>query len=258
MRSEQVDLLWWSKLGGRETAAAFVLIDEHAVPERSSNGHGIDSAMRSLWLRIDAAVESASAIVLGSSTLVSEEGREISSRAQRLAHGAEKPIVFDVDLHLQHWRRPKTAVGIVKRFCEGALLVKLTGDEARLLTGENDPASAAELVCSVLGARIAVVMPEAGGAFMRGEVRTDVDGKLTAVVDPTGAGDALTGVLVAALAAADFDPNAAARALPLAVEIAARATEGIGATAAPPRSRSRARVFTSDTGASQRRAKVVR
>lgn len=235
---EQVDLRWWSRLRGQETAAAFVVIDEQAVPEFLVYGHGIEDAMKSLWLGIDAAVESSAAVVLGSNTLVGESEREISSRTRKLALSAGKPILFDVNLRLQRWRSPKAAADVVKKFCEGALLVKLSADEARLLTGEDDPVTAAEAVCWSLGARISVVTLGAGGAIMRGEAEADADadGIEASVVNTNGAGDALTGVLVAALAAADFDPEAASRALPLAIEIAARAAEGFGATDSIPRS----------------------
>jgi len=233
---EHVDLRWWSRLRGQETAAAFVVIDEHAVPESLIYGHGIEDAMKSLWLGIDAAVGSSAAVVLGSNTLVGESEREISRRTQKIALSTGKPILFDVNLQLHRWRSPKAAADVVKKFCEGALLVKLSGDEARLLTGEDDPVAAAEMVCWSLGVRIAVVTLGANGAIMRGEAEADASGIEASVVDTNGAGDALTGVLVAALANANFDPRAAARALPLAIEIAARATEGFGATDSIPRS----------------------
>ena len=247
---ERVDLRWWSRLRGQETAVSFVVIDEHAVPESLVYGRGIERAMKSLWLGIDEMIRSSAAIVLGSNTLVGESEREFSRRAQKLAQIAGKPILFDVNLRLHRWHSPKAAVSVVKRFCEGALLVSVNRDEARLLTGEDDPATAAEMICSSLGVRIVVLTLGANGAILRGEATTEAHngailrgeatteahGIETSVVDTTGAGDALTGVLVAALALADFDPEAAARALPLAVEIAARATEGFGATDSIPRS----------------------
>ena len=45
------------------------------------------------------------------------------------------------------------------------------------------------------------------------------------VLSTIGAGDVLTGTLVAALAAAEFSPAAVAEALPVAVEAGARACE---------------------------------
>jgi fructokinase len=56
-----------------------------------------------------------------------------------------------------------------------------------------------------------------------------VPGTDARVIDATGAGDVVTGVLVGALDANDFDPNCIAEALPAAVEAAARSTEGWGA-----------------------------
>jgi hypothetical protein len=52
------------------------------------------------------------------------------------------------------------------------------------------------------------------------------------VVDTTG--DAVTGVLVAALARFGFNPKAAAHALPVAVTGASRSTEGYGALRSVP------------------------
>jgi sugar/nucleoside kinase (ribokinase family) len=49
------------------------------------------------------------------------------------------------------------------------------------------------------------------------------------VVDTTGAGDALFGVVLAALVRSGHEPAAAAAALPRAVECAARTTESFGA-----------------------------
>jgi sugar/nucleoside kinase (ribokinase family) len=49
------------------------------------------------------------------------------------------------------------------------------------------------------------------------------------VVDTTGAGDALFGVVLAALVRSGHEPAAAAAALPRAVECVARTTESFGA-----------------------------
>jgi fructokinase len=69
---------------------------------------------------------------------------------------------------------------------------------------------------------------------MRGEVQADAPGVVAEVADTTGAGDALFGVLVAALASSGFDPDVMVEALPLAVAIAARSTERFGAVDALP------------------------
>jgi sugar/nucleoside kinase (ribokinase family) len=65
-------------------------------------------------------------------------------------------------------------------------------------------------------------------------VEADVPGVRAQVVDATGAGDVVTGVLLAALAAAGFEPAAVSDALPDAVTAAGRSTEGWGAVDALP------------------------
>jgi fructokinase len=66
------------------------------------------------------------------------------------------------------------------------------------------------------------------GAILRGELRLDVDGVAATVVSAAGAGEVLTGVLLARLAATAFYPAAVAASLPEAVAESARASERWG------------------------------
>jgi sugar/nucleoside kinase (ribokinase family) len=111
----------------------------------------------------------------------------------------------------------------------GAFLVKANAAEAQALTGETDAeAAAASLVAA--GAQHVVVTLGADGALLRGGgLDRRVPGVAATPVDTTGAGDVVTGVLLAALARTGFSPDALAAALPDAVGEAARATERYGA-----------------------------
>ena len=82
---------------------------------------------------------------LGSNTFGARE-RAVSERARELALDWGKPVIVDVNLRLHRWPDADTAVSVVRRFCRDALLVKVSGEEARLLTGETDPAWAASVV----------------------------------------------------------------------------------------------------------------
>ena len=79
------------------------------------------------------------------------------------------------------------------------------------------------------GARTVVITLGPDGAILRGEAEADVPGVPARVVSTIGAGDVLTGTLLAALAAGGFTPAAVAEALPSAVEAGARACERWGA-----------------------------
>jgi len=230
--AERVDLRWWARLPGVQTAVAFVAIDEDAVPDFVIYGQGIEPALLALAPKLDEAIGACAAVELGSNTCVGERERAVSERARELALSSGKPVVVDVNLRLHRWPDAEAALAVMRHVCTDAFLVKVSGEEARLLTGETEPARAAERLCASLGARLTVVTLGADGALLRGAARADVAGRPARVVDTTGAGDAVTGVLVAALAASGFDPEAAAEALPRAVAVAARSTEAYGAVEA--------------------------
>jgi hypothetical protein len=67
------------------------------------------------------------------------------------------------------------------------------------------------------------------GAMLRGELRMDVDGRPVRVLSTIGAGDTLTGALLARLAMSAFYPAAVAASLPEAVTESALACERWGA-----------------------------
>ena len=235
LRLERIDLRWWKRVPTVQTGVAFDVIDLLGVPDFLIYGQGIEPALEALEPELEAAVSASAGVELGSNTLVGARERALSLRARELALEAGKPLIIDVNLRLNRWDSPAQAVNVVRSLCAGALLVKVNREEAQLLSGESDPARGAETLCALLEARVVVVTLGAEGALVRGETRADTKGVAADVVDTTGAGDALLGVLIAALAASRFDPSAVARVLPLAVTIAARSTERYGAVDALPR-----------------------
>jgi len=77
--------------------------------------------------------------------------------------------------------------------------------------------------------RMVVITLGPEGAVLRGELRLDVPGRPAAVRSTIGAGDVLTGVLLARLATSGFYPSAVAASLPEAVAQSALACERWGA-----------------------------
>ena len=70
---------------------------------------------------------------------------------------------------------------------EGATLLKVNRSEAQLLTGETDPAAAAERLVE-MGAELVAVTLGPDGALLRGAVSADAPGVPADAVDTTGAG----------------------------------------------------------------------
>jgi fructokinase len=228
LRAEGVDLQFWRLLTGEQTAVAFAVLDRHAVPEFLIYGDGIRAAMTALEPMLENAVASASAVVIGSNTMVGGAERRVTLRARDVALARGAHVLFDWNLRLHRWPDRDEAVATARTVCEGALLVKLNADEAFLLTGESDPLRASEAVTR-LGCRLALVTLGPNGAVLSGEADAVAAGVAASVVDTTGAGDALMGVVLAALVSSGYDPAAVAAALPHAVERAARTTEHFGA-----------------------------
>ena len=107
-------------------------------------------------------------------------------------------MIFDANLRLHRWPAPARAASVAREFVPGAFLVKANAEEARLLTGERDPALAAESLLAA-GARHALITRGADGALLRGEGQPlEVPGVAAAAVDTTGAGDTFSGVVLAA------------------------------------------------------------
>jgi fructokinase len=233
LAAEGVGLAWFALLPEARTPIAFVTVDRHGEPTFVIHGDGIASVVEALGDRVEHAVDACDALFLASNTLVGEGERAVSMAAHRRAVEQGKPVVFDPNLRLHRWRTATEAAAISRACVRGAFLVKCNAAEAELLTGEPDPeAAAAGLLAN--GAENVVITLGAGGAMLRGArrgLRLDVPGVPARVVDATGAGDTLVGVLIARAAAAGWYAPAIAAALPTAVAEAARATERWGAVA---------------------------
>jgi sugar/nucleoside kinase (ribokinase family) len=128
---------------------------------------------------------------------------------------------------MHRWRSRADAAASTNACVPGALLVRANRAEAAVLTGEEDPERAA-LALVKAGARLVALSLGAEGAMLRGELRMDVHGVRASVISTMGAGDVLTGVLLAKLALSDFYPAVVAATLADAVAEAARACERWG------------------------------
>jgi fructokinase len=224
LAAEGVALDWFALLDRVRTPVAFVTVDSRGEPTFLFYGeHTATGAL------LQDAVAACDALFFTSNSLLDEQERLLALTARRHALDDGKPIVHDANLRPGRWEATETAVAVVRGCVPRAALLKCNRAEARMLTGRDDPADAALLD---LGAQSVVVTLGADGALLRGAGGTlDVAGVAASPVDTTGAGDAVSGVLLARLTESGFDPAVLADALPEAVEAAARVTERFGAVA---------------------------
>ncbi|HEX3318951.1 MAG TPA: PfkB family carbohydrate kinase [Solirubrobacteraceae bacterium] len=223
-----VDLRWFQLMRGQHTPVAFVAIDAAGDATYQIYGEAISLALEAVADRLPDAVEACEGLFFGSNTLVGERERALTRAARDQALAQGKPVLFDPNLRLHRWPTVARAAAEANACVEGAALVRCNRDEAEILTGEADPDAAAGALLAA-GAQSVVVSLGAEGAILRGGARADTPGVPAEVVSTVGAGDCLTGVLVAALTESGYHPEALARALPAAVAAAARTCEQWGA-----------------------------
>jgi fructokinase len=232
LEAEGVVLDWFDRREAVSTPVAFVTVDEAAQPSFAIYGAGLADAIAGLGVeRVLEAVDACDALFVTSNTLVGEPEREVTLAARERALRDGKPVVLDPNFRVERWRSTSAAVEVCGPLAERAFLVKANAEESRALTGETDPVAAAESLLAA-GAQHVVITLGAEGALLRGGgLDRAVPGVAAAPVDTTGAGDAVSGVLLAALARTGFYPASIAAMLPDAMAEAARATERYGALA---------------------------
>lgn len=225
---EGVDVSLFELLDGARTPLALVAVDRDGEAGYEIYGEAIATVVRALGNRVERAVGESAALFASSNTLVGADERQVTMRAREVALDLGRPFVFDPNLRLHRWPSAAAAADAANACVPGALLLRATAGETELMTGEHDPERAA-LALARAGARMVVVTLGAGGAILRGEQRADVPGVRSQVISTVGAGDVLTGILLARLALSEFDPTAVAAALPEAVAESAHACERWGA-----------------------------
>ncbi|HEY5318078.1 MAG TPA: PfkB family carbohydrate kinase [Solirubrobacteraceae bacterium] len=228
LEDEGVDLRWFELVPGSPTPMALVTIDGAGEPRYQIYGDGIATVVHALDSRVSEAVEACDALFFSSNTLVGQAEREVTMQARTLALERDRPVIFDPNLRLHRWPSRADAAASANACVPGALLVRANAAEATLMTGEADPERAASAILKA-GARLVVLTLGAEGAILRGELDADAPGAEVEVRSTVGAGDVLTGVLLARLAGTGFYPPAVAAALPEAVKEAGQACERWGA-----------------------------
>jgi sugar/nucleoside kinase (ribokinase family) len=230
LEGEGVEMGRFALVAGAPTPLALVTFEPGGEPAFMVYGEGIARAMTAASEHLDAALAEAEALVFGSNTLVSEPERALTLRARELALDAGRPVLFDPNLRPTRWARLDDALRACRELFEGAFVVRTNRAEARLLTGEDDPADAAEAIRG-LGARLAIVTLGPEGALMRGAADAKTPGMEVEVVSTLGAGDAFVGALAAGLRRLDWDAERAGEVLPSAVAASAEACTTWGAWA---------------------------
>jgi fructokinase len=198
LAAEDVDTTRLRATGDAATTLAYAWKDERG------NGHfwllrGADTSLSPADAEA-AGIADLSALVVGSVALAAEPSRSAVERAIALAHAANVPVVFDVNLRPTLWGRLQDAAERIETVIGRSDLVKLSLDDARGLFGVAiTPGEALERVLR-LGPRAAVLTDGDQGCWLATAEHPAVQHVPAFPVDavePTGAGDAFTAAIVA-------------------------------------------------------------
>jgi len=134
----------------------------------------------------EALIRGAKVLHLGTLSLTDEPARSATMRAAAIAEEAGVPISCDVNYRAPLWPSEEAFRRACRELLPHVRMLKVSEDEALLLTGFRDPARAAEALRRDFGPMtVAVTLGEAG-AWLDGDLCPAFPAR---AVDATGAGD---------------------------------------------------------------------
>jgi fructokinase len=154
-------------------------------------------------------IRHARAFHFGSVSLAAEPGRSATLAGARIARDGGCLVSFDPNVRLELWDSPQGARSSILAALPLADVVKVSGDETRLLFGTDDPAEACRAIRAVGPTLAIVTLGPDGSYFQAAGAEGHVPGFAVAAVDPTGAGDAFVACLLSELVAAGATPDIA-------------------------------------------------
>jgi fructokinase len=199
MAAEGIDVSRAVRTRRGKTELAFVALDAEGNPH--FDGYGFPGASRcydEAW--VDAAyVGSAHIAHFGSNTLMDEPPRRATLAAMAAARDAGRLVSFDANLRLHLWDTAARATATVRQLLPGVDVLKVSIEEARLLTGDSHPEDAARRLRGWQVGLAVVTLGAEGCAYAAAHHEGVVAGAPAAVVDATGAGDSFVAGLLCAL-----------------------------------------------------------
>lgn len=223
MEREGVELDFFELIEGEQTPIAFASFTAEGEPTFQIYGDAIEIAVAAVAPRLEPAIDAATALVFGSTTMATPDERAVTGRARELALERDVRVCFDPNIRPNRWGGdPEPAAAISRELIAGSTLVRANRTEAAQITGVEGPREAATAIAE-LGAGLAVVTMGAEGALMRGACEAEAPAPEVEVVSTIGAGDAFMGTLVAGLAGLDWDLARGGEALAPALDAAAEA-----------------------------------
>ena len=230
---EGVGTEWLVEVEGVRSPLAFATFDERGEPAFDVYGDDIGPLMEACLPFLGDAIEEASALAIGTNTMVASAERKVTRRAVELARARSTPVLFDPNHRPGRWVDQDTGVGFARELAGLSTLVKANRAEAELITGIADPEASADALLD-LGPEVVVITDGEGPVICRGACVAEATPDPVETVSPLGAGDAFMGSLIAGLSRVGWDLTATGDLLGDACDEAGRACLVWGARGARP------------------------
>lgn len=176
-------------------------------------------------------------LAVGSDTLLGETEREVTLRAARLARDRGWQVVCDPNLRPNRWQSDEEMVQVICELVSLATVLKLNEGEALALSGRDDARGAGEWLRELGPGTVVITRGREGALILDSDEPRAVMGVDAELVDATGAGDSVCGVIAAGLALGEPLDDVVA----LAMRVAAGVVSAWGATEGlPPPAEARA------------------
>lgn len=184
---------------GAGTSHAFVAVSEDAEPSFAFYGDVRRPAAYVGEMLETALGGDPGVLVVGSDTLLGDDERRVTMRATELARERGWEVLCDPNLRPNRWDSRDEMVTVISGLIEKATVVKLNAGEARALTGRESLEAAGGALLELGPARAVITRSGEGALLLSPSSVESVEGCEADVVDATGAGDCVAGVIAAGL-----------------------------------------------------------
>lgn len=181
----------------RNTTLAFVTLDEDGERDFTFLRHECADYHTDVSC-LDTLVDSISAVHLGSLMLSEQVGQQTALKVAKWCKNNGKKLSFDINYRQDIFECEQDAIEVYRRFADMADYLKLSLDEALMLTDANSARQAAELLASN-GKLVVITLGSAGSYYFIDGRDGVVSSQKVKAVDTTGAGDAFWGTFLARL-----------------------------------------------------------
>lgn len=182
--------------GSVPTTLAFVQLDENG--DRSFTFYrnpGADRMLSAQEIKLTL-IDDCRVFHFGSVSMTHEPSRNTTFYAAQYAKEQGKLVSFDPNYRAMLWDSEEEALEQIKKGIAIADVLKVSEEEAQLITGDKDPASASQKLLDIGPALVLVSLGELGAYYRNHACSGYVPSYQVNTADTTGAGDAFVGVFL--------------------------------------------------------------